>query len=131
MDLKDKKIEKNKYFIDALFFAFEGIKTVIKEERNMRVHLTMALGTIILSFYLNVSKLEWLVLIIVIFLVLLTEIMNTLFENVVDMITHHHYHAIGKKVKDMAAGCVLLSSLLAIIVGLIIFIPKMYLLIKK
>jgi len=52
------------------------------------------------------------------------EIINTAFENVVDMVTNKHFHPLGKKVKDMAAGAVLITSVFSVVVGLIIFLPK-------
>ena len=57
-------------------------------------------------------------------IVWLAEIINTIFENVVDMFTDFHFHPIGKKVKDMAAGAVLLTAGFAVLVGLILFVPK-------
>ncbi|HBV08297.1 MAG TPA: UDP kinase, partial [Enterococcus faecalis] len=67
---------------------------------------------------------EWLWLLLAVFLVWLAEIINTIFENVVDMFTDFHFHPIGKKVKDMAAGAVLLTAGFAVLVGLILFVPK-------
>ena len=59
-------------------------------------------------------------------LVWIVEIINTVFENVVDMFTDFHFHPIGKKIKDMAAGAVLVTACFAVIVGLILFVPKIY-----
>lgn len=127
MGLKDdKQIEKNKHFISSLEFAFQGIKTVFAEERNMRTHVLMGFLAIILGVIVKLNKIEWLWLLLVIFLVWLVEIINTIFENVVDMVTDFHFHPIGKKVKDMAAGAVLLTASFALIVGVILFLPKIW-----
>ena len=67
---------------------------------------------------------EWLWLLLSVFLVWIVEIVNTVFENVVDMFTDFHFHPIGKKIKDMAAGAVLMTAFFALIVAAIIFIPK-------
>lgn len=123
MDLKDKT-EKNKHFITSLEFAIQGIKTVFQEERNMRAHVVFGLMAILVAFLLGVSVLEWLWIFLAVFLVWIVEIINTVFENVVDMVTDFHFHPIGKKIKDMAAGAVLVTSVFAIIVGVIIFLPK-------
>lgn len=123
MDLKDKT-EKNKHFITSLEFAIQGIKTVFQEERNMRAHVVFGLMAILIAFLLGVSVLEWLWIFLAVFLVWIVEIINTVFENVVDMVTDCHFHPIGKKIKDMAAGAVLVTSVFAIIVGVIIFLPK-------
>lgn len=123
MDSKDKT-EKNKHFIASLEFALQGIRTVFQEERNMRAHVAFGLMAILVAFLLGVSVLEWLWIFLAVFLVWIVEIINTVFENVVDMVTDYHFHPIGKKIKDMAAGAVLLTAAFAIIVGVIIFLPK-------
>ncbi|MGX7127100.1 diacylglycerol kinase family protein [Enterococcus wangshanyuanii] len=130
MDLKDKQTEKNKHFIASLEFALQGIKTVFKEERNMRTHVLMGILAVVIGFVFRLSIAEWLWLLLAIFLVLVVEIINTVFENVVDMFTDFHFHPIGKKIKDMAAGAVLLTSGFAVIVGLLLFVPKIWQIIK-
>lgn len=131
MALKDKQTEKNKHFISSLEFALQGIRTVFKDERNMRTHAMMGGLAIIVGLILQLHWREWLWLLLVIFLVWLVEIMNTLFENIVDMVTDYHFHPIGKKIKDMAAGAVLLTSCFALLVGLILFVPKIWQIIKE
>lgn len=124
MALKDKNINKNKHFITSVEFALQGIKTVFKEERNMRKHVVFGVLAWIAAFFLQISRAEWLWIITAVFLVWVVEIINTIFENVVDMVTDFHFHPIGKKIKDMAAGAVLLTAGFACLIGLIIFIPK-------
>jgi undecaprenol kinase len=68
---------------------------------------------------------EWLWLLLAVFLVWIVEIINTVFENVVDMFTDFHFHPIGKKIKDMAAGAVLMTAVFALVVAAIIFLPKL------
>lgn len=128
MDYKDKQEEigKNKHFIRSFEFALTGIKTVYREERNMRTHTIVGILTIIAGIIFCLSRWEWLWLLLSIFLVLVMEMINTAFENVVDMVTDFHFHSIGKKIKDMAAGAVLLTTCFAIIVGMFIFLPKIY-----
>ncbi|MEQ7147624.1 diacylglycerol kinase family protein [Enterococcus gallinarum] len=120
MDSKDKNTEKNKQFITSIEFAFTGIKTVFDEERNMRKHVLLGIVAIIAGFVFRLKL--WLLLSV--FLVWIVEIVNTVFENVVDMFTDFHFHPIGKKIKDMAAGAVLMTAFFALIVAAIIFIPK-------
>ncbi|WP_306298345.1 diacylglycerol kinase family protein [Candidatus Enterococcus mansonii] len=126
MDSKDKRTEKNKHFITSLEFALQGIRTVFKEERNMRTHVIMGGIAIGIGFIFKLAISEWLWLFLAIFLVLVVEIINTAFENVVDMVTDFHFHPIGKKIKDMAAGAVLLTTGFAVIVGLLLFVPKVW-----
>lgn len=128
MDYKGKKedIGKNKHFIRSVEFAVTGIKTVYHDERNMRAHTILGGVAIVLGLLFQLNRWEWLWLLLSIFLVIVMEIINTAFENVVDMITDFHFHSIGKKVKDMAAGAVLITALFALIVACFIFLPKIY-----
>mgnify|MGYP003486480234 CR=1 FL=1 len=101
MDYKDKQEEigKNKHFIRSFEFALTGIKTVYREERNMRTHTIVGILTIIAGIIFCLNRWEWLWLLLSIFLVLVMEMINTAFENVVDMVTDFHFHSIGKKIK--------------------------------
>lgn len=126
MDLKDKQTGKNKHFITSLEFALQGIKTVFHEERNMRKHVFFGLVTIAAGLLLGLSRFEWLWILLAVFLVWIVEIINTIFENVVDMFTEFHFHPIGKKIKDMAAGAVLVTAAFAVITGAVIFIPRIW-----
>ncbi|MEG0255672.1 MAG: diacylglycerol kinase family protein [Vagococcus sp.] len=127
MDLKDKnKTTKNKTFIESFKHALYGIKTVMTEERNMKYHVSFSALVIMFGVLFHLDKMEWLFLLFTIFLVLVTETINTCFENLVDLVTNHAYHDLAKKVKDMAAGAVLLTALLACLVGAIIFLPKIW-----
>lgn len=124
MDLKDKQTSKNKHFHQALIHALIGIKVSFKEERNLRIQLLMTVLVVILGFLMGLKVTEWLWLCLSIFLVVIVEMINTAIENTVDLITGNQYHVLAKKAKDIAAGSVLLSTCFAVIVGLIIFLPK-------
>ena len=87
-------------------------------------HTLIALIIIGLSICLNISKLEWLVILLCIFLVFLMEFINTIAENIVDMLVGNRYDETAKKVKDIAAATVLLSASFASIIGIAIFVPK-------
>ncbi|WP_206215431.1 MULTISPECIES: diacylglycerol kinase family protein [unclassified Enterococcus] len=126
MDLKDKNVEKNKHFMMSVEFAIQGVKTVFDEERNMKKHVVFGVLALLMGLVFRLDRMEWLWLFLAVFLVWIVEIMNTVFENVVDMFTDCHFHPIGKKIKDMAAGAVLLTACFAVIVGLILFVPKIY-----
>ncbi len=127
MDFKDKmKTDKNKSFLESLKHALNGIQTVFKEERNMTYHVSFSLLTLLAAWFFKINQTEWLFVLTAIFLVFITEVINTCFENLVDLVTNHTYHEIAKKVKDMAAGAVLLAACFAVIVGLIIFLPKLW-----
>lgn len=108
-------------------FALEGLKYTLVTQRNMRIHFLTALGVLLLSLYLPLSKIEVLLLFITIVLVLVAELFNTVVEAVVDMITKD-FHPLAKVAKDVAAGAVLLCAGLAVVVGVSIFYPYLDLL---
>src|SRR5699024_4885241 len=91
-------------------------------QRNMRIHFLAALGVLLLSLYLPLSKLEVLLLFVCILLVLVAELFNTAVEAVIDMITDE-FHPLAKVAKDVAAGAVMLSAGMAVVVGVSIFYP--------
>ncbi|SEK40098.1 diacylglycerol kinase (ATP) [Carnobacterium iners] len=129
MDSKDNRGAcKNSCFIDSFKYAFKGIQTVFQEERNMRTHLILGIITLFISWFLGIEKNEWLWIILSIFLVLVMEILNTIIENVVDLITENHYHPLAKKAKDMAAAAVLSTACFSIVTATIIFLPKIFIL---
>ncbi|GAA3020931.1 diacylglycerol kinase family protein [Tetragenococcus solitarius] len=128
MDSNDKKnnVGKSKNLIRSVEFAITGVKTVYKDERNIRIHTVCAILVIFLGLLLRLNRWEWLWIVLCIFLTLLMEIINTIFENVVDMVTDKHFHPLGKKIKDVAAAAVLFTAVFSIIIGAIIFLPKIF-----
>ena len=115
---------KNRTFLDSFRYAFVGVSTVFKEERNMRFHVLSTIMVIIASSLLSLSLNEWLWMLLVSFLVLVMEIWNTVIENTIDLVSPD-YHPLAKKAKDMAAAAVLFTSIFALIVGALILLPKM------
>ena len=127
MDSQDNKRKwKNRDLVSSLEFALTGILTAIKEERNMQKHAVTALVVILAGLVFQVSRIEWLFLLMSIFLVVAFEIINSAIENVVDLASHYHFSMLAKKAKDMAAGAVLVVSLLAAVIGALIFIPRIW-----
>ncbi|WP_034303128.1 diacylglycerol kinase family protein [Alkalibacterium sp. AK22] len=128
MDLNDNEEQqlpqKNRTYRDSFRFAFKGIQTAFQEERNMRVHVMTGAAVLLLGLLLPLNRTEWLWLILVSYLVFVMELINTVAENVVDLVTEE-YHPIAKKVKDMAAAVVLVTALFSVIVGGIIIVPKL------
>ena len=89
----------------------------------------MAIMAIILGYLLKISHIEWMILILTSGFVMVTEAINTAIEIDIDL-TSPNYHPYAKDTKDVAAGAVLIAAFVAIIIGLIIFLPKLILLIK-
>lgn len=126
MDLNDKKQlpQKNRRYSDSFRYAYEGVKTTFQEERNMRTHVMAGAIALLLGVFLSLSITEWLWILLASFLVFVMEILNTVIENLVDLVTQE-YHPLAKKVKDMAAAAVLSTTVFSVVTGLLIFAPKL------
>lgn len=114
---------KNKNFKDSVKNAFNGIMYILKNERNFRIQIIAALLVIIASFVLRLELIEFAIIVLVIFLVWLLEFINSAIEIVIDMYTEE-YNKKAKVAKDISAGAVTLTALMSVIIGIIIFLPK-------
>lgn len=104
-------------------FAFNGLFTLVKEESNARIHFIFLSLVTILGFALKISTSEWLILLLCFALVISMELLNSAIESLADALTKDHNLHI-KKAKNLAAGAVLWSAIIAAITGLLIFMPK-------
>lgn len=103
-------------------YAWQGIRGCIGKEQNLSFHLITSLAVIIAGIGFNISRYEWIAVILCIGLVIAAELFNTAIERLVDFVSPQR-HPIAGQVKDIAAGAVLVCALAAIAVGLIIFVP--------
>ena len=103
--------------------AIAGIRQFIWQEHNARIHLAATVAVIIVAWYLQVSRTEAAILAVVTGLVWVAEILNTCVEKLANLITRERHPQI-KIIKDLAAGAVLVAAAIAVITGLLIFIPK-------
>ena len=110
-------------FLKSFKYAFEGIASSIKSERNVIVHFLIMILVIISGLCFHISKTEWLICIILFGLVISAELMNTAIETTLDL-CHPEKNDKVKLAKDVAAGSVLVTAISAAIIGLLIFIPK-------
>ena len=104
--------------------AFNGLKILVKEEHNSWIHIVFMLIAITLGFILNISIPEWIGIILSIGLVISLELINSAIENLADFGTKE-INPLIKKTKDLAAAGVFFSALSALIIGSIVFIPKL------
>ncbi len=111
--------------LKSFTFAFKGVKYLILDEHNARIHSFLAVGVVLIGLYFNVSKIEWCLLTLCIVTVFAAEAFNSAIEKLADSITEDHHPLIGMA-KDLAAAGVLLVSGGAAIVGVIIFYPYIY-----
>lgn len=113
---------KHKTLLQSFGYAWEGIVYALKNDQNFRIHIAAAFIVILLSFYFDVSPFEMGILGVMIVLVIVTEMINTAIENMVDLITKE-YHIEAKIAKDVSSGMVLITSIGALVVGFLIFAP--------
>jgi diacylglycerol kinase len=109
-------------------YALEGLKTALQQEPNFRIHIFMAALALTLGVFLKLSTLEWLFLSFTIFYVITLELLNTVLEALVNLVSPEHQY-FAKVAKDVSAACVLMAAFLSVIVGLILFLPKIVLII--
>jgi len=104
--------------------AFRGVRVLFHETPNTWIHLVAAIIVVLLGMVYRLSAGEWLALIIVIGTVFSMEAMNTALERLSDYASNKEIHPLVKETKDLAATGVLIAALTALIVGVIIFVPK-------
>ncbi len=128
MQTENKTIQELQKRARSFRYAWQGIIASFHSEANLKIHLTIASLVIICGFLFHISIQEWLICLLSFGLVISMELMNTVVETLVDLISPEQ-HPLAGKAKDIAAGAVLVSAVFAAIAGLIIFIPKAWILI--
>ena len=109
--------------IKSFSYAFKGLKVLIIDEHNSRVHLFFSISVIILGAYFKINSIEWLFIVASIGIVISMEAINSAVESLADFVSPN-YHELIKKTKDLAAASVLISACTAFTIGLVIFLPK-------
>jgi len=130
MDSAEFKRKENQRFsiiarIKSATHAWRGFSVLIKTSHNTWGHIFFSVLAVYLGFVLDISNIEWILLTIAIGLVFITETLNSAFEIDIDL-TSPEYHPYARDTKDVAAAAVLMSVFVAILVGGIIFIPKIF-----
>ena len=120
MNLKSKD---KRTFKGSVKNCLDGISYVTKSEKNFKREIALGIIALLLSYILKIDKIEFIIVLTMICLVLTTEIINTAIERAVDLVTKE-YHELARIAKDVSAGSVLVTSIFALIIGIIIFIPK-------
>ena len=117
------KSKDKRTFKGSVKNCLDGISYVTKSEKNFKREIALGIIALILSYILKIDKIEFIIILTMICLVLTTEIINTAIERTVDLVTKE-YHELARIAKDVSAGSVLVTSIFALIIGIIIFIPK-------
>lgn len=116
-------LESNHPISKSFKFAFDGLKIAVLKGRNFRIQLIFALLAVIGGLILNFSRGEWLDLVLIISLVLVLELVNTTIEALVDLVSPQIQEK-AKIAKDVAAATVLLASIGSVVIGILLFLPK-------
>ncbi|POY36006.1 diacylglycerol kinase [Solitalea longa] len=109
--------------LNSFKYALNGLKISFVSEANLKIHLFITIIVVFSGFAVKLSAIEWCVILLCIGMVIGFELINTAIEKLADRVTVEHDPKIGL-IKDIAAGAVFLSALIAVIVGAIIFLPK-------
>lgn len=112
-------------FIAGFGYAWQGIVYVVRTQRNARVHLAIGACVAILAAALRLTRVEWAILLVCMVAVIATEMINTVVEAVVDMVTDR-YHPLARVAKDVAAGTVLFTAIGAALIGLLVLGPHLW-----
>jgi diacylglycerol kinase (ATP) len=112
----------NKSLTKSFGHAFEGLFHAVKYNRNLKIHFSTALVVIFASIFFHITVFEKEILGVMILLVILSEMINTSIEEMVNLITTEHRKEAGIA-KDVAAGMVLVAAMGSVIIGIFIFVP--------
>lgn len=132
MELKDNreviirdKIKKRgvKRFISSIKNSLNGLIYAYLNEQSLTLHAFLTIFVLISGFYFHISKMQWAILVIVMSIIMITELLNTAIEAVVDLVTDK-YHELAKIAKDCASAAAFIASILAIGLYLYVFLPK-------
>ena len=115
--------------INSFKYAIRGIKSALKSEQNMKVHFIIMELVILMAIILNLSTLEWLIILICFMSVISSELFNTAMEKCVDLASPK-FNELAKLGKDISAGAVLITAFFSALIGLIIFLPKIIIFVK-
>ena len=113
-----------KTFLRSVLFALQGVKQFFSRDRNGKIQTVFGITAIVLGFTVSLPSFQWLLVLFCIGLVISLEMINSAIEKYCDLVTTDFHPGI-KVIKDVAAGAVLVASLMSLVIGLIIFIPAL------
>lgn len=111
--------------IKSVGYAFKGAILLLKTEASIQVQFSIGILVTIAGFYFNISNTEWILQVFAIGIIISIEGLNTAVEKIADFVHPEHHKKIGI-IKDVSAGAVFISAITAIIIGCIIYIPKLF-----
>lgn len=119
--LNDKRTKRSIGFSSAWY----GLREVLKTEQNVKFQFITACFVVLAGIIFQLALIEWAIIILTIGFVIVSEIVNTAVERLMDYVKPE-IHPLAGMIKDISAGAVLLSAIISVIVGLIIFLPELY-----
>ena len=117
-----------KKIINSFKYAVQGLIEAFKSEKNMKIHVLIAFLVILAGIIFKISVIEWMICIVLIGIVISAELFNTAIETTVDLAMPEKNEK-AKIAKDVSAGAVLILAISSVIIGLIIFLPKILIMI--
>lgn len=132
MDMESRNKQKKrglKRFFNSFKYSWDGLKYAYKYEQSLTIHFGVALIVIIAGTILKINLTEWLLCLLLMGIVMATELINTSLEAVIDLVCPK-IHPLAKIAKDTASAAVFVFSIVAFISGMIIFVPKIMLIVE-
>ncbi len=115
---------KNRHLNQSFSHAFNGIVQAYKTENNIKRHTFIGVIVTLAGVVLEISVIEWVIVIVLVGFVVVAELLNTAIEYTVDMVCGDTYNELAKYSKDIAAGATLVAAITAALAGIVIFVPK-------
>lgn len=106
-------------------YAIKGAWLLLRHEPSIQVQFVLAILVTVAGFYFDITATEWILQLLAVGLVMVTEGVNTAIENIADFV-HADYHVKIGRIKDIAAGAVFFAAIIAVIIGLIIYLPYVF-----
>lgn len=119
-----------KRLLSSFKYALQGIRHAIRTQANLQIHVAILIVVIIAGFLLQISAIEWIDLVLAMMIVLSAELFNTSIENAMDRVSTEQ-HPLAKVAKDTAAGAVLITAIGSVVIGVLIFGPKLLALLTR
>lgn len=124
MGYKDKHPFSYHRLKASFSFAIQGLLHAFKTEKNIHVHVLAGIIAVLCGVIFRINRYEWLFLVICIFGMFVLELINSAIERTVDLVTDK-FKPLAQQAKDLAAGAVLVYAIMTVVIGLIIFLPKL------
>jgi undecaprenol kinase len=123
MELKDRIKKRGiKRFLNSFQYSFQGLTYAYKNEQSMTIHMITSVVVILMGFIFKITATEWILTFVIIGVVMGTELLNTAIEAVVDLVSPEK-HPLAKIAKDTASAAVFIYSMIALVAGLLVFLP--------